>query len=105
MCDIIKNIIIDRGLNITDREFKIKGMIFLKDFVLNYRDCENIKLYNSDKNETIYLSSDNIKNITNIAIDFIIAERVKIESIKFVQDFYKFDIKSNNRELKLDKLI
>ena len=99
MC-IIESIIEERGLSITDKEFKCKGLIFFGCNTLNYR--ERVFLYNKDSNKKIYLSDEFIKLITNFAIDYIICNRKINEIDKFTGNI---DIKSLERDIKIENIL
>lgn len=99
MC-IVKNVIEERGLSITDSEFKCKGLIFFGFNTLNYR--KEVFIYNKESNKKIHLSDEFTKLITNFTIDYIIYNR----KTKYIDNFMSnLDVKSIERDIKIEELL
>lgn len=104
--EIIDNIIIKRGLNITDNEFKLRGYIYFGNKIINYRDKDlPYLIIKDDFKGNITKIINNLETFTiviNIAIDYIIAKRV-LYNIDILDDMIKID--KEIRDKKINKIL
>lgn len=107
--EIVDSVIINRGLNPTDNEFKLRGYIFFGENgnkIINYRDKiypEFLITSKYEKTQTLIINNEEtFKIIINKSIDYIIGKRMcdSFNNIKTIDDMLK-DVLDN----KLNKIL